>query len=68
MADVDPTKQLQHLLDDPGKVLEKSRAYNADSAVLPGRYRQVLPCWFAFWLPAFGALIAIFRLMIVRPQ
>ena len=24
---------------DPGKVLEKSRAYNAGSAVLPGRYR-----------------------------
>jgi uncharacterized membrane protein len=37
-------------------------------AELPHRYHQLFRWWFAFGFPAFGAVIAIFWLMIVRPQ
>ena len=37
MADADPIKQLQHLLDDPGKVLEKISRIQSRSAALPAR-------------------------------
>ena len=38
MEDRDPIKQLQHLLDDPGKVLEKiSRIQSALSSVINNR-------------------------------
>ncbi|HEY7302412.1 MAG TPA: DUF2269 domain-containing protein [Xanthobacteraceae bacterium] len=38
-----------------------------DSAPLPARYHRLFWCWFAFGFPAFGAVLAIFWLMIARP-
>jgi uncharacterized membrane protein len=35
---------------------------------LPPRYHQLFRWWFAFGFPAFGAVVAIFWLMIARPQ
>jgi uncharacterized membrane protein len=35
---------------------------------LPRAYHQLFWWWFAFGFPAFGAVVAIFWLMIVRPQ
>jgi uncharacterized membrane protein len=34
---------------------------------LPQRYHQLFRLWFAFGFPAFGAVLAIFWLMIARP-
>jgi uncharacterized membrane protein len=34
---------------------------------LPKRYQQLFRLWFAFGFPAFGAVVAIFWLMITRP-
>ncbi|WP_018098458.1 DUF2269 family protein [Sinorhizobium meliloti] len=34
---------------------------------LPKRYHQLFRLWFAFGFPAFGAVVAIFWLMITRP-
>lgn len=34
---------------------------------LPERYNKLFRLWFAFGFPAFGAVLAIFWLMIVRP-
>jgi uncharacterized membrane protein len=34
----------------------------------PPRYRRLFRIWFAFGFPAFGAVLAIFWLMIARPQ
>ncbi|WFU50754.1 DUF2269 family protein [Sinorhizobium terangae] len=34
---------------------------------LPKRYHQLFRLWFAFGFPAFGAVLAIFWLMITRP-
>ncbi|ASJ62790.1 DUF2269 family protein [Sinorhizobium meliloti] len=34
---------------------------------LPKRYHQLFHLWFAFGFPAFGAVLAIFWLMITRP-
>jgi uncharacterized membrane protein len=34
---------------------------------LPYRYHQIFRLWFAFGFPAFGAVVAIFWLMIARP-
>jgi uncharacterized membrane protein len=39
----------------------------AQGAPLPARYRQLFRLWFAFGFPAFGAVAAIFWLMITRP-
>jgi uncharacterized membrane protein len=35
---------------------------------LPPRYHRLFWCWFAFGFPAFAAVVAIFWLMIARPQ
>ena len=37
-------------------------------APLPARYHRLFRWWFAFGFPAFGAVVAIFWLMIARPQ
>ncbi|KXF76588.1 hypothetical protein ATN84_11040 [Paramesorhizobium deserti] len=39
----------------------------AKNAVLPARYHRLFRLWFAFGFPAFGAVLAIFWLMITRP-
>ncbi|MDK1384658.1 DUF2269 family protein [Sinorhizobium sp. 8-89] len=38
-----------------------------DVEPLPKRYHQLFRLWFAFGFPAFGAVLAIFWLMITRP-
>jgi uncharacterized membrane protein len=35
---------------------------------LPQRYHRLFWLWFAFGFPAFGAVAAIFWLMIARPE
>lgn len=35
---------------------------------LPARYRELYRLWFAFGFPAFAAVLAIFWLMIARPE
>ena len=39
----------------------------ATSAALPYAYHRLFWTWFAFGFPAFGAVVAIFWLMIVKP-
>ena len=39
-----------------------------DGMPLPGRYHRLFRIWFAFGFPAFAAVIAIFWLMIARPD
>jgi uncharacterized membrane protein len=38
-----------------------------DNAPLPERYHRLFWTWFAFGFPAFGAVVAIFWLMITKP-
>ncbi|MBB3234801.1 DUF2269 family protein [Phyllobacterium endophyticum] len=38
-----------------------------DNRPLPPRYHRLFRLWFAFGFPAFGAVLAIFWLMITRP-
>jgi uncharacterized membrane protein len=38
-----------------------------DNKPLPSRYHRLFRLWFAFGFPAFGAVLAIFWLMITRP-
>jgi uncharacterized membrane protein len=40
----------------------------AGGAPLPAAYHRLFRCWFAFGFPAFAAVLAIFWLMIARPQ
>jgi uncharacterized membrane protein len=40
----------------------------AEDAPLPRRYHRLFWRWFAFGFPAFAAVVAIFWLMIARPQ
>jgi uncharacterized membrane protein len=40
----------------------------ANDGVLPDAYHRLFRTWFAFGLPAFGAVLAIFWLMLVKPQ
>jgi uncharacterized membrane protein len=35
---------------------------------LPPRYHRLFWCWFACGFPAFGAVLAIFWLMIAKPS
>ena len=35
---------------------------------LPAEYHRLFRLWFAFGFPAFGAVVAIFWLMIAKPQ
>jgi uncharacterized membrane protein len=44
-----------------------SEAAAKSGAPLPERYGRLFRLWFAFGFPAFGAVIAIYWLMIVRP-
>ena len=48
----------------------KELAVAAESAgePLPGQYHRLFWTWFAFGFPAFGAVLAIFWLMIARPE
>ena len=39
----------------------------ASGGELPAAYHRLFWCWFAFGFPAFGAVLAIFWLMITRP-
>ena len=39
-----------------------------ENTTLPRQYHTLFWCWFAFGFPAFGAVVAIFWLMIARPQ
>jgi uncharacterized membrane protein len=39
-----------------------------DSKPLPDQYHRLFGLWFAFGFPAFGAVLAIFWLMIARPE
>lgn len=50
--------------------MEMRRLANAaakEGAALPERYHQLFRLWFVFGFPAFGAVLAIFWLMITRP-
>jgi len=40
----------------------------AEGAPLPAEYHRLFRWWFAFGFPAFGAVLAIFWLMIARPD
>jgi uncharacterized membrane protein len=40
----------------------------ATGAPLPGQYHRLFRVWFVFGFPAFAAVIAIFWLMIARPE
>lgn len=44
-----------------------ARAAVLQNAPLPRRYYSIFRLWFAFGFPAFGAVLAIFWLMITRP-
>ena len=43
-------------------------AASKESAALPRSYHRLIWTWFAFGFPAFGAVLAIYWLMIARPQ
>jgi len=43
-------------------------AAEQDGSELPGAYRRLFRVWFAFGFPAFAAVLAIFWLMIARPE
>jgi uncharacterized membrane protein len=45
-----------------------SRQAAASGAPLPAEYHRLFRLWFAFGFPAFGAVLAIFWLMITRPE
>lgn len=45
-----------------------ARAAAASGEPLPPRYHKLFRLWFAFGFPAFTAVLAIFWLMITRPQ
>ena len=40
----------------------------ADNKPLPSEYHRLFRLWFAFGFPAFGAVLAIFWLMMAKPQ
>ena len=45
-----------------------ARAAAATGEALPAEYRRLFRWWFAFGFPAFTAVLAIFWLMIARPE
>lgn len=45
-----------------------ARAAAAEDAPLPPRYHRLYHIWFAFGFPAFAAMLAIFWVMIARPE
>jgi uncharacterized membrane protein len=50
------------------KMRELAQAAVATGAPLPDRYHRLFWTWFAFGFPAFAAVLAIFWLMMTRPQ
>ena len=50
------------------KMRELAEAAVAAGQPLPQRYHRLFWTWFAFGFPAFGAVMAIFWLMMTRPQ
>jgi uncharacterized membrane protein len=50
------------------KMRELAEAAVAAGQPLPDRYHRLFWTWFAFGFPAFGAVMAIFWLMMTRPQ
>jgi hypothetical protein len=46
----------------------RSRGGGGPCGRAPQRYHQLFRLWFAFGFPAFGAVLAIFWLMIAKPQ
>ena len=50
------------------RMRDLARAAVASAAPLPPAYHRLFRWWFAFGFPAFAAVMAIFWLMITRPQ
>jgi uncharacterized membrane protein len=50
------------------RLRDLARAAAAEGAPLPARYHRLFAVWFWFGFPAFAAVLAIFWLMIVRPE
>ena len=49
------------------RMRDLARAAVASGSALPAEYHRLFRWWFAFGFPAFGAVLAIFWLMITRP-
>jgi uncharacterized membrane protein len=50
------------------KMRDLAAQASSSQTALPAQYHQLFRLWFAFGFPAFGAVLAIFWLMISRPQ
>jgi len=50
------------------RMRDLARAAVAAGGDLPPQYHVLFRCWFAFGVPAFAAVLAIFWLMIAKPQ
>ncbi len=50
------------------RIRDLAVAADAQGVELPPQYHRLFWLWFAFGFPAFGAVLAIFWLMIARPQ
>jgi uncharacterized membrane protein len=50
------------------RMRDLARAAAGEGRPLPDEYHRLFRLWFAFGFPAFGAVLAIFWLMIARPQ
>ena len=50
------------------RMRDLARSAAAADAPLPPLYHRLFRCWFAFGFPAFAAVLAIFWLMIARPD
>ena len=50
------------------RMRDMARASLADGVPLPPAYHRLFRRWFAFGLPAFGAVMLIYWLMIARPE
>jgi uncharacterized membrane protein len=50
------------------RMRDLARAAAESATPLPAAYHRLFRWWFAFGFPAFGAVMAIFWLMIARPQ
>jgi uncharacterized membrane protein len=50
------------------RIRDLTQAAEKSGALLPALYYRLFGWWFAFGVPAFGAVLAIFWLMIAKPQ
>lgn len=50
------------------RLRDLARAAAAEGAPLPARYHRLYRVWFAFGWPAFAAVMAIFWLMVTKPE